>query len=156
MKGRQMAMDSLLREADWNEEERKKRDWAREKAQTDAIRNGLDEKYHRLDQRACDRGEIPAGTVVIIGQDLFRDGHYTLHFYRTVLDYHRSLHNPTTPHFVEQQTEEWPDVPPWADTVGHEGEARDMSLHYGLIYWDTGEVVEPIKTWWMERWERLQ
>ena len=47
-------------------------------------------------------------------------------------------------------------MPPWADTVGHEGEARDISLHYGLIYWDTGEVVEPIKTWWMERWERLQ
>ena len=153
MKGKQIAMDSLLREADWNEEERKRRDWAREKAQTDAIRNRLDEKYHRLDKRACDRGEIPAGTVVIIGQDLFRDGHYTLHFYRTVLDYHRSLHNPTTPHFVEQQTEEWPDVPPWADTVGHEGEARDMHLDYGLIYWDTGEVVDPIKTWWMQKYE---
>lgn len=67
-----------------------------------------------------------------------------------VLDYHRSLHNPTTPHFVEQQTEEWPDVPPWANTVGHEGEARDIMLHNDLIYWDTGEIVEPIKTWWMK------
>lgn len=151
--GKQLAMDSLLREADWNEEERKKRDWAREKAQTDAIRNRLDEKYNRLDQLACDRGEIPAGTVVIVGQNLFRNNHYTLHFYRTVLDYHRSLHNPTTPHFVEEQTKEWPDVPPWADTVGHEGEARDIGLHTGLIYWNTGEVVEPIKTWWMKGWE---
>jgi hypothetical protein len=143
MKGKQLAMDGALEDLDRYERER-------EKLETDAIRARLDEKYLRLDRKACDRGEIPAGTVVIIGQDLFRNGHYTLHFYRAVLDYHRSLHNPTTPHFVEQQTEEWPDVPPWADTVGHEGEARDIMLHNDLIYWDTREIVEPIKTWWMK------
>lgn len=143
MKGKQLAMDGALEDLDRYELEREKRE-------TDAIRNRLDEKYERLDQKACDRGEIPAGTVVIIGQELFRNRHYTMHFYRAVLDYHRSLHNPTTPHFVEQQTEEWPDVPPWAGTVGHEDEPRDIGLHTGLIYWDTKEVVEPIKTWLMK------
>jgi hypothetical protein len=34
--------------------------------------------------------------------------------------------------------------------VGHEGEARDIMLHNDLIYWDTGYIVEPIKTWWMK------
>lgn len=145
-KGTQLAMDAALADLDRYELEKERR-------QTNAIKARLDEKYHILDMRACDRGEIPAGTVVIIGQELFRNEHYTMHFYRTVLDYHRSLHNPTTPHFVEQQTEEWPDVPPWADTVGHEGEARDIGLHSGLIYWDTEEIVEPIKTWWMKEWE---
>jgi hypothetical protein len=143
MRGKQLAFDLALEDLDRYEREREKRE-------TDAIRARLDEKYERLDRKACDRGEIPAGTVVIVGQELFRNGHYTLHFYRAVLDYHRSLHNPTTPHFVEQQTEEWPDVPPWADTVGHEGEPRDIMLHNDLIYWDTREGVEPIKTWWMK------
>lgn len=146
MRGKQMAMDSALADLDRYELEREKRE-------TDAIRAKLDAKYERLDVFACDRGEIPAGTVVIIGQNLFRNNHYKWHFYRTVLDYHRSIHNPTTPHFVEQQTDEWPDVPPWADTVGHEGEARDIGLHNTLIYWNTGEVVEPIVTWWKEKYE---
>lgn len=143
MKGKQLAMDGALEDLDRYELEREKRE-------TDAIRARLDEKYERLDRKACDRGEIPAGTVVIIGQELFRNGHYTLHFYRAVLDYHRSIHNSTTPHFVEQQTEEWPDVPLWASTVGHVEEPRDIGLHITLAYWNTGEVVEPIKTWWMK------
>ena len=146
MKGKQLAMESALADLDRYELDREKRE-------TEAIRARLDAKYPHLDIRAADRGEIPAGTVVIVGQNLFRNEHYTLHFYRTVLDYHRSLHNPTTPHLVEQQTEEWPDVPPWADTVGHEGEARDIGLHSGMTFWNTGEVVDPVKTWWMKKWD---
>lgn len=146
MKGKQM---SLMDEVDRYEQERERR-------KTEETIRRLDEKYQRLDEWAAMRGEIPAGTVVIIGQNLFRNGHYTMHFYRTVLDYHASCAKPTTPHMVEQQTEEWPDVPPWADTVGHVGEARDIGIHTGLLYWNTGEVTEPIPTWWMKEWERVK
>jgi hypothetical protein len=146
---KQLTMDAALAEAEYLDKEAKRRQWARERIVTDAIRDRLNEKYKRLDRRACDRGEIPAGTVVIIGQVLFRDEHYTMHFYRAILGYHSSLANPTTPHFIESQTEEWPDVPPWAHVIGHENEARDIELSLSLEYWDTGETVEPIKTWWM-------
>jgi len=151
MKGKQMAMDSLLQEADWNEEERRKREWARKKAQTDAMVDRLDSKYGRADRKKLWFNEYPEGSVVIIGQYLFRNGYYTLHFYRAVVGYHNTVHG-LAAHLVEQQTEEWPDVPPWAEVVGHEGEPRDIGIYSDHLYWMTGEVVEPIVTWWMEKW----
>ena len=153
IKGKQLAMDSLLKEAEQNEKEQKKREWAREKEQTDAVVRMLDEKYGRIEHSHMIRPEnYPAGSVIIIGQNVFRNDHYTLHFYRTVLDYHASCQDPCVAHMVEAQTEEWPDVPPWAHTVGHEDEPRDMHAEMNHMHWATGEIVEPIKTWWQKKW----
>lgn len=149
--GKQLAMDSLLAEADWNEQERKRREWAAEKARTDAETRRLDEKYGRMDIRKI-REKYPEGSVVIVGQDVYRDGHYTRHFYRTVMGFHASCADPWMPHLVEAQDAQWPDIPPWAHTAGHEGEARDIGINGNLLYWATGEVVEPIVTWWQKKW----
>ena len=151
MKGKQMAMDSVLREADANEEERRRRDWAREKERTDRIVDRLDNKYGRADRRKLWNNGYPEGSVVIIGQHVFRNGNYTLHFYRAVLGYHRTVSGMAA-HLVEQQTEEWPDVPPWTHVENHENEPRDIGIYPDHMYWMTGEVVEPIVTWWMEKW----
>lgn len=124
----------------------------RERREKEEMIRRLDEKYTRLDQRAADKAELPAGLVVIIGQDVFRNGRYTMHFYRAVLGYHRTCNRSIVPHLVEQQTEEWPDVPPWAHVVGHEKEARDNDIHSPNLYWNTGEVGEPVITWWQKAW----
>ena len=151
MKGRQLAMDSVLAEIDFDEQERKKHEWARERERTDAFIRILDEKYGRMDTRHVWE-KYPEGSVVIVGQNLYRDDHYTMHFYRTVLGYHPAFGDPHMPHLVEAQSEEWPDIPPWADTIGHEGEARDIHINGNLMYWATGEVTEPIITWWQKAW----
>ena len=152
MKGKQMAMDGLLREADWEEQERKRREWALEKERTDAIRDRLDAQYGRMDeQKLRDKG-YPEGSVVIIGQNLFRNDHYTRHFYRTVLNYYDACTERNRATFVQANNEEWPDIPPWADTVGHEGELKDICWYGEHIHWATGEVVEPICTWWQKKY----
>ena len=143
MKGRQLAFDSALADLDRYELEREKRE-------TDAIIARLDAKYPRINSRRMQE-KYPAGSVVIIGQNLFRNGHYTMHFYRTVMNYYVNYSGPNEI-FVEATNEEFPERPPWAETVGHEGELKDIHLDPDFIYWVTGEIVEPIKTWWMEKW----
>ena len=147
MKGKQIAMDSALADLDRWELEREQRE-------TDMIRDRLDEKFERIDWKVRDL-EYPAGSVVIIGQRLFRNNHYTRHFYRTVLIYWTNLSGtyPNRAYFVQANNEEWPDIPHWAETVGHEGELKDITLYPEHIHWVTGEVVEPIETWWMKAWK---
>ena len=151
MKGKQMVMDSLLREADWNEKERKKQEWAREKERTDRITAEMDRKYKRADYWKLKGKEYPEGSVVIIGQDVFRNDHYTRHFYRTVMIYHPKGVDCCRAFFVESGNDEFPERPPWADTVGHEDDPRDIDYYPDMIHWITGEVVEPVRTYWMKR-----
>lgn len=148
MKGKQLAMDSALADLDRYEREREKRE-------TDAIRAGLDEKYERADYQKMRNMEYPEGSVVIISQNLFRDGHYKWHFYRTVLTYHPKGVDCCRAFFVEARNEEFPERPPWADTVGHEGEPRNIDWYSSHIHWITGEVVEPIRTWHMKDWDKM-
>ena len=148
MKGKQLAMDSALADLDRYELEREKRE-------TDAIRARLDEKYDRADYQKLRNMEYPEGSVVIISQNLFRNGHYKWHFYRTVLTYHPKGVDCCRAFFVEARNEEFPERPPWADTVGHEGEPRDIDWYSSHIHWITGEVVEPIRTWHMKDWDKM-
>lgn len=144
MKDKQIMMTSALEDFD-------RCQMAREKREINAICDRLDTKYGKLKEN--DLKQLPAGSVVIIGQQVFRNDHYTLHFYRTVMNFHRSLNDPKSIVFVQANNEEWPDIPPWADTVGHEGELKDISYYSHHDHWATGEVVEPIETWWMKKWE---
>ena len=146
MKGKQLAFDSALADLDRYELEREKRE-------TDAIKARLDEKYGRMDYWKVRAGEYPKGSVVIIAQKLFRNDHYTWHFYRTVLNYAKTCNNPKKAIFVQANNEQWPDIPPWADTVGHEGELKDIDWCSSMIHWATGEIAEPIETWWMRKWD---
>ena len=149
MRGKQIAMDSALADLDRYELERERRE-------TDAIKARLDERYERADYRKLKDMEYPEGSVVIIAQNLPRDGHYKWHFYRTVMTYHPKGLDCCRAFFVESRNEEFPERPPWADTVGHEGDPRDIDYYPSMIHWVTGEVVEPIKTWSMKSWEQLQ
>lgn len=144
----QMRMDSALADLDRMALEREKRE-------TDAIRDRLDARYERVDIRKLNRKEYPEGSVVIIGQNVFRNGHYTRHFYRTVLVYHPKGVDCCRAFFVESRNDEFPERPPWADVVGHEGEPRDIDYYQEHIHWITGEVVEPVKPWHMKEWERI-
>jgi len=153
MKGRQMAMDSLLKDADRHEEERRRREWAREKERTDAIKRTLDAKYSRAHEKELK--QLECGTVIIIGQELFRNGHYTTHFYRTVLTFYDGGTEKHRPIFIQADNEEWPDVPPWAQVENHEEELRDIGYYTKHIHWNTGEVTEPVTTWWMKKWQEL-
>ena len=152
MRGKQMAMDSLLREADWQEQERIKQEWEREKERTDRIIAELDGKYERVDYWKLKNQEYPEGSVVIIGQNVFRNNHYTRHFYRTVMIYHPKGVESCRAFFVESRNDEFHERPPWADTVGHEDDPRDIDYYPEMIHWITGEVVEPIRTWSMKEW----
>lgn len=148
MRGKQLAMDAALADLDRMALEREKRE-------TDAIRDRLDARYERVDIRKLNRKEYPEGSVVIIGQNVFRNGRYTRHFYRTVLVYHPKGVDCCRAFFVESRNDEFPERPPWADVVGHEGEPRDIDYYQEHIHWITGEVVEPVKTWHMREWERI-
>ena len=66
MRGKQLAMDSALADLDRWELEREQRE-------TDMIRDRLDEKFERIDYWKLRDLEYPAGSVVIIGQRLFRN-----------------------------------------------------------------------------------
>lgn len=148
MKGKQLAMDSALAELDRYKIEREKRE-------TDAIRAKLDEKYERVDHGKLLNQEYPEGSVVIIAQNLFRDGHYKWHFYRTVMTYHPKGVESCRAWFVEARNEEFQERPPWADVVGHEDDPKSIDYYPAHIHWVTGEVVEPVKTWSMKEWEKL-
>ena len=143
MRGKQLAMDSALADLDRYELER-------ERQETDKIKSWLDSKYQRIYNRKNMAAQYPAGSVVIVGQNLFRNGHYKLHFYRTVLNYYSTNLHKDEAVFVEATNNEFPERPPWAETVGHEGELKDIHFYPGHIHWATGEIVEPIKTWWMK------
>ena len=145
MKGRQIAMEEALEDLDRYELERERRE-------ADAIKARLDEKYGRMDYRKLQDAGYPEGSVVIIAQNLYRNGRYRWHFYRTVLSYWSTRVYPNRAYFVEATNEEYPERPPWADTVGHEGEAKDIEWYPEHIHWATGEIVEPIATWWMKEW----
>ena len=145
MRGKQLAFDSALADLDRYELER-------ERQQTDRLTRMLDEKYGRMDYRRIKDKSYPAGSVVIIAQNVFRNNHYTRHFYRTVLNYYDACTEKGRAIFVHANNDEWPDVPPWADTVGPEGELKDIDWYGEHIHWATGEVVEPITTWWMKKW----
>lgn len=123
---------------------------SRIRAQEDTMAR-LDANYERIDRdKLRDRG-YPAGSVVIIGQGTFlKNGQWVYEFYRTVLIYWGNRAEPNRAWFVEAPNEEWPDRPPWAETVGHEGEVKDIDFYFRNLHWVTGEVVEPIETWWMK------
>ena len=140
MKGKQI---SVMDEVDRFEIERKKRE-------TDAIMARLDEKCRRMSEKEL--LNQPDGSVVIIGQSLFRNGHYARHFYRTVMTFAQSGTRGRYPVFVQAENEEWPETPPWAQVVNHEDEPRDINYFQEHIHWATGEVTEPIVTWWQKRW----
>ena len=145
MKGKQLAFDSALADLDRYELERERRE-------TDAIKARLDDKYGRMDFWRFREGGYPRGSVVIIAQNLCRNGRFRWHFYRTVLNYYRTCADPRKPVFIEATNDEYPERPPWADTVGHEGERKDTDWYAEHIHWATGEIVEPIATWWMKEW----
>ena len=92
MKGKQLAMDSALEDLDRYELEREKR-------KTESVKAMLDTKYRRAN--ANELRELPAGSVIIIGQSLFRKNHYAWHFYRTVMNFSRSCADPHKPIFVQ-------------------------------------------------------
>ena len=144
MKSKQLRMDSELEELD-------RYQLARERREVNAILDRLDTKYGRATEG--DLKQLPAGSVVIIGQDVFRNEHYTKHFYRTVMNFSRTMHDPKNIVFVQADNEEWPDIPPWAGVMGHDDELKDISFYQHHMHWATGEVVEPIETWWMKKWE---
>lgn len=125
------------------------------KRETDAIKAMLDGKYERADYRKVRNQEYPEGSVVIIAQNFYRDGHCKWHFYRTVMSYYPKGSEACRAFFVEARNEEFPERPPWADTVGHEDDPRDIDYYPEHIHWFTGEVVEPIRTWSMEEWDKL-
>ena len=140
MKGKQLAMTDALEEVDRFQLERERRE-------TDGIKARLDEKYQRMDYMKVSKQEYPAGSVVIIAQNLFRNNHYTWHFYRTTLNYYRG-----EAVFIQANNEEWPDIPPWAMTVNHENEPRDVHWSSEHTHWITDETVEPVETWWMKQY----
>lgn len=148
MKGKQLAMDAALADLDRYELEREKRE-------TDAIKARLDERYERVDYQKLKNQEYPEGSVFIIGQHVFRNGHFTLHFYRTVMSYHPKGVDCCRAFFVESRNEEFTERPPWADVVGHEGEPRDIDYYQNMIHWFTGEIVEPVRTWHMRQWDKM-
>ena len=142
MKAKQLAMDEALADLDR---------YARERLcgeQTETIRR-LDEQFERMVYEKINKHEYRAGSVVIIAQRLFRNGYYNWHFLRTVLNYDKNGKSV----FVEDTNDEYPERPPWADTVGHEGERRDIHWSQDMIHWFTGEVVEPIETLWMKEYK---
>ena len=127
----------------------------RERKETEAIKAGLDARYERADCEKLRNMEYPEGSVVIIAQNLYRNGRYTWHFYRTVMTYHPKGMESCRAFFVESRNEEFPERPPWADTVDHEDDPRNIDYYPEHIHWMTGEVTEPVKTWYMKHWERF-
>ena len=78
MKGEQFQMREMLDEIDRMEQEREKRE-------TQQMMMRLDSKYVRMGEKEL--LEQPDGSVIIIGQELFRNGRYNWHFYRTVMTF---------------------------------------------------------------------
>ena len=116
----------------------------REKREEREIIKRLDENYQRITARELDRSGLPAGTVVIIKQELFRNNHYTSHFYRSILNYHEAVGGTMTDLFAAPD-EEWPYVVPWAGVVNRLDYHKHINPEYSMMYWTRHEVVEPIE-----------
>lgn len=116
----------------------------REKRETQETIRRLDENYQRITARELEKNDLPAGTVVIIGQELFRNGHYTKHFYRSVLNYHEAVGGRMTDLFAAPD-QEWPDEVPWAGVVNRPDYHKYINPEYSMMYWTRNEVVEPIE-----------
>ncbi len=148
MRGKQLAMDSALEDLD-------RTTLARIRMENEETIRRMDEKYERVDYRKLCKQEYVPGTVVIIGQYIGWGTQRKIHLLRTVLNYFTNRYD-TIAHFVEGTNEEYPERPIWVDTVGHEGELKDIDWHVDHIHWLTGEVVEPIETWWMKDWREFR
>ena len=147
MKGEQFQMREMLDDIDRMEREREKRE-------TQQMMLRLDSKYVRMGEKEL--LEQPDGSVIIIGQELFRNGRYNWHFYRTVMTFAENRSRGRYSVFVQADNKEWPEVPPWAHVIGHEDEPRDIDFYRNHIHWCTGQVTEPIKTWWQKKWEEYR
>lgn len=149
MKGKQMAMDSAL--ADIDRAER-----VRLNLQNEETIRRMDEKYERVDYNRLCKQEYAPGSVIIIGQYIrWGTPMARLELFRTVLNYYSNRYG-VHETFVEGTNAEYPDRPIWADTVGHEGELKDIHWYSEHIHWFMGEVVEPIETWWMKEWREFR
>ena len=137
MKGKQLMFDSALADLARYQLEREKREVS------DMIRR-LDENYQRVTSNELQKGNFPVGTVVIIGQELFRDGHYKRHFYRSILNYHQAVGGRMTDLFAAPN-DEWPDVMPWAGVVNRPDYHKYINPECTMMYWTRHEVVEPIE-----------
>ena len=142
-------MDSALADLD-------RAEVARLRLENDETIRRMDEKYARVDYNRLCRQEYVPGSVVIIGQYIRWGTQIAqLKLFRTVLSYFTNRYE-TKAVFVEGTNEEYPERPIWADTVGHEGELKDISWYPEHIHWFTGEVVEPVETWWMKQWREFR
>ena len=148
MKAKQLAMDSALEDLD-------RAEMARLRAANEETIRRMDEKYKRVEYNRLRKQEYDPGTVVIIGQYIGWGTQKRLKLFRTVLSYFTNRGG-TNPVFVEGTNEEYPERPIWAETVGHEGELKDISWYGDHIHWLTGEIVEPIETWWLKDWREFR
>lgn len=134
MKKQQLKMDSVL-------DEITRMELAKEKREADAIIAKLDSKYKAADMRKMRNLQMQEGTVIIVCQELYRNEHYTKHFYRTVMGYHNTVGGPEA-HLIWEGSEEWPEEPVWGGwNVKQRWIYPDI---HNMRYWETGEVVEPI------------
>ena len=134
MKGKQITMMDAVDQFTLEQERRK---------EVETIKR-LDENYQRITARELSKNGLPAGTVVIICQRLFRNGHYTKHFYRSILNYHEAVGGTMCDLFAAPD-EEWPDVVPWAGVVNRPEYHKYINPEYTMDYWTRFEVVEPIE-----------
>lgn len=105
MKVKQLSMDGALADLDRFTLDREKRE---EQQTLEKLTKG----YKAIQTRELYMHEHKAGRVIIVRQELYRNEHYTAHFYRTVLGYHRTVSGQEA-HLVWEGTKEWPDEPPW-------------------------------------------
>ena len=114
----------------------------RERREAQAVIRRLDENYMRITAGELER-DGPDGLVVIICQEVFRNGRYTKHFYRAILGHHSTVSGRMA-HLVADPDEEWPDVVPWGGVAGHPDWPKWNYPSYSGCYWITGKIVEPI------------
>ncbi len=105
MKVKQLSMDGALADLDRFTLDREKRE---EQQMLEKLTKG----YKAIQTRELYMHEHKEGSVIIVRQELYRNNHYTAHFYRTVLGYHRTVSGQEA-HLVWEGTKEWPDEPPW-------------------------------------------
>ncbi len=116
----------------------------REKREEQEMIRRLDETHERITSKDLEKMDLPKGTVVIIGQNLFRNGHYTRHFYRSILNYHQACSYIQTDLFAAPN-DEWPDVVPWAGVVNRPDYHKHIGPSHEMIYWTKHEITEPIE-----------
>lgn len=125
MKGKQLAMEDALADLDRYTIDREKREEQR-------ILEKLAKEYREIWHRELYEQE--AGTVVIVRQELFRNNHFTAHFYRTVLGFHPTVSGQEA-HLVWEGSEEWPEEPPWQTGVNELAEKRWIYPNFQHKHW---------------------